>query len=222
MWRLIYAIPSWLLFELVIDIPLMLIGWVVVPIAAACGAYAMDIKVKVEKTTADVSFTLPPKYHFTWYLMWLWDNEEDGIANDTYWKAPNMFLQIVYWSCLRNSTNNVRYVPYLNVMIDPKKIGFYGGIDCGTYDWVVEHQPGDGVPTVGSTDWADLKLFDTKCVQWFFAWQGIYSCWYWQFLFKGTMRRFWIGWKIYPTDVYGVTEYRKDGAGFGIQFKEVT
>jgi hypothetical protein len=219
MWRLIYGVPSWILFELCIDIPLMLAGWIVVPIAAACGAYTIDVKmVGDSKSTGQAVKTA----HFTWRWMWLWDNEEDGIANDTYWKAPNMFQQIVYWSCIRNSTNNVRFVPYLNVMIDPAKVGFRGTIDTGEQWWTFEHIPGEEIPKEGSVDWSEIKLFDTKCVQWFFAWQGFYSCWYWQFLFRGSMRRLWIGWKIYPTDIYGVTEYRKNGAGFGIQFKAVT
>jgi hypothetical protein len=37
----------------------------------------------------------------------------------------------------------------------------------------------------------------------------------------GRLRRLWIGWKIKPTDIYGVTAYRADGAGYTTQFKVV-
>lgn len=209
MWRLLYAIPSWLIFIFVIDLPLIILGWIVVPIAAACGAYDW----KLEPNDDNVSFKKTS--HFTWKFMWLWDNFEDGISNATYWQAPNKFLQIVYWSCLRNPVNNLRLVPYLKVQIEPLKVRFIGAFCSATnaqqVRWAQEH--------IGRTI---LDHYDTPIPQWFFAWQGIYSCWYWQFNLFGKLRRFWVGWKIYPTDIFGVTEYRRKGAGFALQWKVVS
>lgn len=211
MWRLIYAIPTWILFEL-LNIPLMLLGWILVPLAAACGAY--------EKT--DDNPTKPddgPIYHFTWPFMFLWDNYGDGIANTNYWKAPNLFLQIIYWSCLRNPTNNLRIVPYLSCKINPLNVRFIGSFgNCTSFeDWIrlftPMHDP--------SEEQISIAKYDTKVPQWFFCWQGIYSNFYWQYMLNGNLRRFWIGWKIFPTDIYGVTEYRKFGAGFALQNKVV-
>ncbi len=150
-------------------------------------------------------------WHFKDNFMWLWDNYEDGIANDTYWKAPNMFLQIVYWSCLRNPVNNLRIVKFLSCHIKPEKVKFVGSFG---------HTPSvlmKDNPVIADS----IYQYDTKIPQWFFAWQDFYSTFYWQFRFFKKLYRFWIGWKIYPTDIYGVTEYRKFGAGFTLQFKKV-
>lgn len=202
MWRLIWAIPSWLIFEFCIDIPLMILGWPLIFLALICNAYEYNENQKI--------------WHFTWPFMWIWDNYEDGVyAGRNYWNAPNMFLQIFWWSAIRNSTNNMRLVPWLNVMIDPKRVGFAGSFGDS-----------DEMPKI-VTEYSvvqaiEIRKYDTPVPQWFFAWQGFYTTWYWQFNLLGSLRRFWIGWKIYPTDIWGVTEYRKNGAGFAIQFKKVT
>lgn len=196
MWRLIFAIPSWILFEAVVDVPLMLLGWVVIPIAAACGAYTE---------------TSPNIYHFTWKIMWLWDNYEDGIANNTYSHYDNMFLRIVSWSANRNPTNNLRLVPYLSFILDKDKVGYVGEVGGMSVK----------SPDDNSRDYI-LNRFDTNENQWYFAWHGAYTGWYWvnDFGFLGK-RRVFIGWKLYPTDVGGVTEYRKNGVGFAMQFKRL-
>jgi hypothetical protein len=182
MWRLCYLIPTWIIF-LFVYLSLVMLGWLLVPIAAAFGSY----------NQTDLGSN---KWHFNWPFMWLWDNDEDGIANDSYYKAPNMFLQILYWSAWRNPVNNLRYVPYLSCKINPARVWFTGSL-------------------------LNIYSYDTPIPQWFIAWQGIYGCWYWQFRPLEHLYRLWIGWKIYPTDIYGVTEYRKRGAGFAIQFKRV-
>lgn len=208
MWRLIYSIPLWVAF-IALRTALILLGWCLVTAAAAVSAYRKDPD---------------GKYHFTWRLLWLWDNYEDGIANDTYWKAPTQlpvrlqeFLQIVYWSCIRNPVNNLRIVPGLSCQIDPAKVGFYGSFTQVT-------NPPAAIPdTFGVPDfWSAMtRHYDTKRPHWFFCWCGAYSCWYWQFTLNDSLRRVWIGWKIYPTDIFGVTQYRKLGAGFALQFKKV-
>jgi hypothetical protein len=137
------------------------------------------------------------KYHFRWKFMFLWDNYEDGIcAGWQYYNTGNIGLQIIYWSCWRNPVNNLRITPILSCKIEPWRVGYEGNLK-------------------------NLYQYDTKIPQWFFAWHGVYTNFYWQFMFKGKLRRFWIGWKIFPTDIYGVTEYRRHGAGFAVQLKTV-
>jgi hypothetical protein len=172
-----------LVFLAFINIPTIILGLVLVPIAAACMAYHRIYLTNV--------------WHFNWRLMWLWDNYEDGIANDTYIKFNSMFMRIVYWSAIRNPSNNLRLVPYLSCQVNPLKVKFVGSLN-------------------------KITEYDSKTPQWFICWQGLYSCWYYQFMLGGKLRRIWIGWKIYPTDIYGVTEYRKRGAGFATQFKVVS
>ncbi len=186
MYRLIWAIPTWVLMT-ALYVVLILVGWVVVPLVVLCAAYA---------TTDGKSF------HFTWPLMWLWDNYEDGIAAGRQYKdCGALWKQIIYWSCIRNPVNNLRIAKYLSCKIDPKKIGYKGG---------PHNHP---------------LRFDKKppSEEWFFAWQGIYTCLWWQFGFRGKIRRLWLGWKLYPEDIYGLSEnsYRKHGAGFALQFKVI-
>ena len=196
--RLLISLPIWALY-IAMQIVLIILGWIFVPIAAALELY---------------TFSLPPSnpkgvYHFTNKFMWLWDNFEDGIANDTYWKAPNTFLQIIYWSCLRNPVNNLRVTPFLSCKITAKKVGFYGSFADSSEKYLVRDA---------------VEKYDTKVPQWFFAWCGWrFSNFYLQFNFLGNLYRFWIGSaKIYPTDIYGgPLGYREQGAGMVTQFKKV-
>lgn len=180
--RLIYAIPTWILFT-GLYIILILAGWLAVPIAVVFKAYRETVG----------------KHHFTWPIMYIWDNYEDGIAAGRQYKDYGaLWKQIIYWSCLRNPVNNLRIVPILSCQIEPSKVRF-----------------------VGSFTGQDIYKYDTKIPHWFFAWQGLYSNLYIHFMLGGKLRRLWIGWKIFPTDIYGVTPYRAKGAGFALQFKVV-
>lgn len=175
-------------------------GWILVPIAAACKAYYCIYDANKEAKGEN-----PLVYHFTWKFMHLWDNYEDGIANDMYYKAPNLFLQIVYWSCLRNPRNNARITPPFRCLIKPELVRF-----VGTFGGFLGTGP---LPEL-------INSYDTKIPHWFFAWQGAHSNFFIQFTIKKTLYRFWIGTaKIYPTDVFGVTPYRALGAGPVLQFK---
>ena len=211
MWRMILAIPCWIAYQVFIFIPLMLLGWIVVPIATALKAYRIDVKM-----VGDNKSTGTPKkiFHFTWKAMFIWDNVEDGIYNDTYWKAPNVFLQIVYWSCLRNPVNNLRVAPVLSCKIKADKVRFLGSFTKREDNW-----------NDWDTSWESVtRKYDTKIPQWFFAWQNIWhSNFYWQFEAFGKLWRFWIGnAKVYPTDIFGGPYgYREVGAGPVAQFKRV-
>lgn len=202
---LFISLPMWaLMFTL--NTVLIVIGWLVVPVAVICGAY------KERKSKYYDSQILA----FTWPWMYLWGNEEDGIAAGIQYKdMGSVGWQIIYWSCLRNPVNNLRFVKWLSCNIEYDCVRF-----IGTYGDVLSREEAInmiGIGRQGST----IDAYDSKTKHWFFAWHGLYSCWYWQFVLFGKLRRLWIGWKVYPTDIYGVTEYRKYGAGFCTQFKAV-
>lgn len=199
---IIVRILLWPIFIFLVFIPLLIIGWVMVPLAAICRAY--------EKTDDNLDKPADgPIYQFTWPIMFVWGNYEDGIANRNYKQFDSMFMQIVYWSCIRNPVNNLRVMPILSCKIEPKRVEFIGSFG---------HLHGNSM-SKNLTE--TIKSYDTKIPQWFFAWHGLYSNFYWQFNLFGKLRRIWVGWKIYPTDIYGVTKYRESGAGFAQQFKVV-
>lgn len=198
------GIPSWLLM-VSLRLILICLGWVVVPIAVMCRAHQTFVTTSIYGEQVE-------KTHFTWRLMWLWDNNEDGCgAGRQYRDMGSLGWQIIYWSCLRNPVNNLRFVPILSCDISPNRvrfIGYFGEWLGETYSAVLHAPP-------------SVREYDTKVPQWFICWHGFYMCWYWQFVWRGQLRRLWLGWKIKPTDIYGVTTYRVDGAGFTSQFKVV-
>ena len=223
--RILCSIVVWLAYTLIIFVPLFLIGLVLVPLATVCGTYDVTFDpVKYAKGED------PDVYHFTWPFMWLWDNYEDGIANTMYYQSPSFFKVVMKWY-FRNPVNNLRLVPYLSCDIHPNKVSFW----CSTGDFTFLE------PAPATDDFFQPGLmrimydFDTKVPQWWFAWQGLYSNFWWQFEMpftvkipftslgysEGDLIRFWCGWKLYPTDIYGVTEYRKRGASFAHQFKRI-
>lgn len=178
MWRLIYSIPLWILM-FVIKTSLIILGWILVPIAVYRKAYKAELSTNTYGATRIIK-------QFTDKWMWLWSNWEDGICEGFQYKTfDKEWKQIIWWSCLRNPVNNLRLVPVLSCMIDPSKIK-----SIGTYDK-------DPVPHL------------------YFCWHGMYSCLSWQFIALGKLRRLWIGFKLYPTDVQGLGQsHRARGAVF--------
>jgi hypothetical protein len=179
------------------------IGYIVVPIAVIFGAYSMKPRMLAGKSV-DMGY-------FTWKWMWLWGNDEEGIAwYDTMnisffgWfevtiKFKALPLKIIYSSCKRNPVNNLRYVPWLSVKIDPAKVRY-----------------------VAKPKFEDLKLYDSDKLNFkYYAWQGIYSCYRSHFQVFGYRFRFWLGWKFYVDDVNGVFDHRKESAGFASQLKGI-
>lgn len=181
---------SWLLF-LVFRTIMIVLGWILIPLAVLSRAY--------EPYEGMDGIGYPRlQYRFTWNLMYPWDNQEDGIANDTYWKAPNLPLQIIYWSAIRNPANNLRYIPYISLKIEPNKV-----------KWIGSH--------------TNPNIYDLKppSEEWFIASCGPYSCWWWQFKLHKNIWRLWIGWKILPSDQIAVTGHRTHSAGFATQLKRL-
>lgn len=184
------------LFAVFVFLPLTILGWIMVPLAAAFKAY----KITELRPPGHPKQPDGHKYNFTWRIMFLWDNWEDGIANRNYKQFDSMFMQIVYWSCVRNPVNNLRIAPYLSCKINPDMIQ-YKGTFSETY----------------------IQRYKERSPHWFYCEHGLYSCIFWQFYLNGQLRRLWLGWKLLPQDKYGVkeTDYRKPGAGVALQFKRI-
>jgi len=137
---------------------------------------------------------------------WLWSNDEDGVTGNSAWRlkyANRERLGALLWSAWRNPTNNFRFVPVLNPVIEPRRIRFVGNTDDPHPSYTVEDtaKPGD--------------------VDWAFTWQGIYSglIWRWQ-ITASRHCQFRIGWKLLPRDRFGVPDWdhRRVRCGFGFQF----
>jgi hypothetical protein len=185
--RVLFSVVTWVGFAVFIRLPLILIGFVTVPLALLFKAYHQE----------------ESRYHkgrmiyvFDWPIMLPWNNPEDGFYYNGYFDN-GFILTSLRWTLIRNPVNGLREVPILSFKIEPAQVRFVGSLD-------------------------DIKLYDTKIEQWFYCWHGLYSCFYWQFDFYG-LRRFWLGWALYPQDSLGLspTSYRRFGAGFKSQFKRV-
>jgi hypothetical protein len=197
---------------------LILIGWVVVPIAVHCGAVSMRLR---ELAGKDVEF-----WYFTWPWMFLWGNEEEGIA---WYGEGSVANRIIYSSCYRNPCNNLRYVPWLSLKIDPTAVRWLGsGVSCinESSNLILRvsqyYKAHIFIANAKGTLGDYLKTYDSDAHDfWYFAWHGHYSCYRRHFTVLGRRYRFWLGWKIYPQDIYGVFDHRKESAGFATQFKRI-
>jgi hypothetical protein len=149
--------------------------------------------------------TVKSKYYDYYVTVWSWPfmapftNWEDGVFSYNYLlKYQAAQKAALYWY-FRNPIDGLRWMPIFSCKIDPSKVRYIGSLPKG----------------------ADPFQYELKENNWFFAFCGLYSNLWVQFYISGVLYRFWIGWKIYPGDIYGVTPYRKNGAGFALQLKAV-
>ena len=203
MWRLIYFLPTYLLF-LIFRTVMILLGLILIP--------PMAILHKLTTKSQWSTINNAGKEILVWKFsfMWPWSNEEDGVvAGEEFLSMPTWF-RIIYWSAIRNPANNLRFVKGLSVELEPSKIRHVATTPVN----ILGHD-------YGFTDLYALDM-DEYCFV-YLCWQGIYSNFRVQFKMFGKIWRFWIGWKIYPHDSYGIspTDYRNRGAGFATQFKRV-
>lgn len=197
MFYILLSLFLWVPF-ITIWVPLCLLGWVFVPVAAFFREYGPRKSRFFDKKIV--------AFYWCW-LDYVWGNDEDGIdAGRIYKDMGSEFRQIVYWSCFRNPVNNLRFIPILSAQIKPERVKFFGTF-------------GDNVNYIAFEE--KVRQFDTPVPQYFFAWCGVYSNFFWQFRAFKKLWRFWVGWKVMPADIYGVSNYRKPGAGFALQFKRV-
>jgi hypothetical protein len=189
MWRLIWFLPMWFVFW-ILRLALILLGWVLIPLAVHARAYGYRTRM--------LAGEIVPFFFFTWKFMYIYSNDEEGIAwyGDDDWSLD---ARIIYSSCYRNPVNNLRYVPYLSCKIDPRKVRY-----------------------IGKPHFQDPRAYDSDELNfWYFCWHGLYGNFRWHFTFREKRFRAWAGHKIYPGDVYGVFDHRAKSAGFGSQFKRI-
>lgn len=145
-------------------------------------------------------------------LMWIWGNDEDGLIGASEFKDSTIFVRIVYWCMWRNPANNIRFIPYLSVKPIPEKIQFK------VFGKILDF---DGNKVELDANYRILD--DDKYRFTTLTWQGYYSNIRIQFKLINRIWRFWIGFKLYPEDKFGLWEldYRKYGAGFARQLKRI-
>lgn len=107
----------WSLYQLLVGIPLWLLGW---PI---CFVLARRSDWEVRDGVA--------AWHPRW--AWLWGNVNDGVWGPQWWRERNagwpVWKLAFVWSAWRNPMNNLHLVPYLHPVIDPKRIRFVATSD---------------------------------------------------------------------------------------------
>lgn len=167
---------------------LILIGLVVIPLAISCAAY------EIRKSY----FWDRQILAWRWKWMYVWANEEDGLDNmGRYMPARGLWTRIFMWSAIRNPANNLRFVPWLTCKVDPKRVQWRGG----PHKHPLKYDLKPAVP------------------EWFYAYQGPFASFWYQYEWRGHIYRIWLASaKIYPSDIFGMTEYRKHGAGMATQF----
>ena len=197
LFKLPFFIATWCLF-LLLRTSFIILGWILVPIAVLLKCYEMrNSSISNNKIIRA----------FTCKFMWPWGNEEEGIGvyGDQSWSTQ---LRIVYSECLRNPANNLRYVPFLSLKIDPNLIDFTGSFGSKSDNLSKE--------TI-------YKYDDNKELFWSLTCCGLYSNIRFHFKLLDARYRFWLGWKIHPEDMFGISEtsHRYASAGFATQFKKI-
>lgn len=210
-----------MLIYTIIWLPILLLGYVLIPIALLSHAY------EIRK-----SYYWPEKeiIVWTWPIMYPWGNEEDGIlAGEEYLDKPEWF-RILYWSAHRNPTNNLRFIRPFGLKPQPEKVRFKLCLN-NRFKFCINEKSG-----IYSEEWlaeAEEGRIEPEFSYW--AWQGLYPNYRKEFRMpftvkipftslgynKGDMIRFWIGFKVYPSSMYKIPEYQKFGISFGHQFKRL-
>lgn len=182
MWRLVYGIPGWLVYFLLM-LPLVLLGFVLVAIMAVLSRYR-------DTTDADGY----RRSHWRDHWMWIFDNIEDGIDGDAIkgnvWKNPDWVAStksysdspsklVFIWSAWRNSVGNARQTKLFGMTVDPNRVSFT------TRRW-----NGPSAVTFTGTRSDAAAILKTGP---YIARQG----WRYELRFPWSPTRFfWIGWRI--------------------------
>jgi hypothetical protein len=188
MWRLLY-LPAWLTaYYALVWLPLYAMGWALIPMASALGAYAKDSQ---------------GHYQFTWKIMEIYNNDSDGITCEdknpdgsyVFWpEQTSLYSRIWRWSAMRNPLAKITMIPWIHCAINPSEVRFKGS----------------------SSTFTSYELNSTPC--WYVAWDGLFVCFYLQFKSNNSLKLLWIGAKIKPTDVNGVEAYRTPRTYITVQY----
>jgi hypothetical protein len=103
----------WIVYQLV-SIALMPVGIVLCGIASLCHDWTQRPS---RYPYADGRV----RWQWSFFLLWLWCNEEDGIEPGTLVPSPWTAFK---WSALRNSANNMRALPGAFFVCDSSKLTF--------------------------------------------------------------------------------------------------
>lgn len=194
----------WLLFTLLRTL-VILIGLVLIPTALLCKAYKV--------TPPNGGNNGEPIWLFTWKIMAPYQNFQDGLFCTTYFDH-GFFLTSLRWSAIRNPANGLRYIPYISCKLDADKVHFMGS----TISYAKDEQY-----NLMDIEFRNAAFnYDSNAADfWYYCFQGPYACYRWQGTFMGKRRRFWIGYKVGPWDIYGIAanDYRLPYAGFANQWK---
>ena len=167
--------------------PLVLIGFIVVAVAAAVAPQRHD---------ANLGTHWP-----TW--LWLYDNDENGIDGDIGALPPGWLIttlhwpewrRIFVWSAWRNSVGNARWTKLFGMTVDPRDVAL-------TLPESFRPQPGTAIAA-----WQEYRKLGP-----YIARQGFRFEMRLPYKFLGAQRFFWIGWRIAQCDT--VTK----GVGFAFQ-----
>lgn len=191
-----------LILFLILRVIVILLGWIVIPPMALFHKYTTRTETSIINGR--------PILNFKYRWMFPWNNNEDGVLAGSELIGYPDAIRIIYWTAYRNPANNLRFVPYLSVKLNPKKINFIGSKYVKDID--------------GNKKIALLRDYDKDEYRFFsLTWQGIYYNIRFQWKMFGKIWRFWVGWKIYPHDKLGIPnwDYRRYGAGFATQFKRI-
>ena len=201
MWRLVYFIPICSFF-LLLRLAFFVLGLILIPIATFSKAY----KTRKSKIFPDKNI-----WAWTWWFMYPWGNEEDGLVAGLEYIDKPLWFRIIYWTMIRNPANNLRFIPFFSAKIDPTKVDY------------ILRKTVDGIPPLITRPY--LEQAEETPPLTYLCWQGIWRANYRvEFKMFGTYWRFWIGnCKVYPSDIYGVrpNSYRRYGAGPVTQFKKL-
>src|SRR5690606_21234925 len=179
-----------LILFLILRVIVILLGWIVIP--------PMALFHKHTTRTETSIINGRPILNFKYRWMFPWNNNEDGVLAGSELIGYPDAIRIIYWTAYRNPANNLRFVPYLSVKLNPKKINFIGSKYVKDID--------------GNKKIALLRDYDKDEYRFFsLTWQGMYYNIRFQWKMFGKIWRFWVGWKIYPHDKLGIPnwDYRR-------------
>lgn len=147
------------------------------------------------------SYLHPERTIYTWPAWaWIWSNDEDGVKGSKEWQETHSERWGAFlWTAIRNPSNNLRFVPFLNPIIDAKRIGYWGNVDDPNPRYSIEDNP--------------LGLL------WAFTWQLPFAGLIVRYQWATRHCQIRLGWKLLPRDKFGVPDwdYRKNRCGFGTQ-----